>query len=135
MAALKGAGNVTVSYNSNAITNYVNTTDLQNVVAELESTHMGSTAMSSDAGLVKSTLQLGGDLNSVIDGFLGPDSLTGTKRTVVITYGVSGAVVTYTWTAAGDVGGFITNYSLKGAAAGKQEWSATLNLSGLGVRS
>lgn len=133
MTALKGAGNVTVTYNSNAVTSYVNSVDLQNVIAELESTHMGSTAMSSDAGLVKSTLQLSGDWNSTVDGYFGPDSLTGTKRTTVIAY--NSAAVTYTWTASGDVGGFVTNYNVKAGATGKLEFSCTLNLSGLGVRS
>lgn len=132
MTALKGAGGITVTYNSNAITAYINSADLQNVIAELESTHLGSTAMSSNAGLVKSTLQLSGDWNATLDGYFGPDSLTGTKRTVAI---VIAATATYTWTASGDVGGFITNYSVKAGATGKLEFSATLNLSGLGVRS
>lgn len=135
MTALKGAGNAAVTYNSNALINYVNSVDLQNVIAELEATHLGSTAMASDGGLVKHTLQMGGDWNDTVDGYLGPDSLTGTKRTTAIVFGPSGSQVTYTWTASGAVGGFITNYSIKTTAAGKLEWSATLNLSGLGVRS
>lgn len=135
MTALKGAGNATVTYNSNALTNYINSVDLANVIAELESTHMGSTATSSDAGLVSSTLNMGGDWNSVIDGFLGPDSLTGTKRTTVIVFGPSGSQVTWTWTASGDVGGFVTNYQVQSPANGKQTWTAQLRLSGLGVRS
>lgn len=132
MTALKGAGGITVTYNSNAITAYINSADLQNVVAELDSTHLGSTAMSSNAGLVKSTLQLSGDWSATLDGYFGPDFLSGTKRTVAIA--IAGAA-TYTWTASGDVGGFITNYGPKAGATGKLEFSATLNLSGLGVRS
>jgi hypothetical protein len=131
MTALKGAGGVTVTYNSNALTNYVNAPDLQNTLAELESTHLGSTAETADAGLVSSTLNLGGDWAATLDGFLGPDSLAGTKRTVAI---VIGGAVTYTWAAAGDVGGFITNYQIQTTASGKLTWSAQLRLSGLGVR-
>lgn len=136
MTATKGAGNATVTYNSNALTNYVNSTDLQNLIAELDGTHLGSTAMSSDAGLVKHTLQIGGDWSATLDGYLAPDSRTGTKRTTVVTFTDSGSnTVTETWTASGDVGGFITNYTRKTTATGKLEWTATLNLSGLGVRS
>lgn len=135
MAATKGAGNSTVTYNSNALTNYVNDVSLQNTIKELESTHLGSTAESADPGLASFSLQIGGDWNSTLDGYLGPDSLTGTKRTTVITFTANGATVTYTWTASGDVGGFITNYQPKSAANDKMTWTATLRLSGLGVRS
>lgn len=135
MTALKGAGNATVTYNSNGLTNFVNSADLQNVIAELESTHLGSTAQSADAGLVSSALNIGGDWNSTIDGYLGPDSLAGTKRTTVIVIGPSGSQVTWTWTASGDVGGFITNYQVQAPANGKLTWTAQLRLSGLGVRS
>lgn len=135
MAAIKGAGNNVVTYNSNALTNYINTSQLNNVIAELESTHMGSTAESSDAGLVSSDLDIGGDWGATIDGYLGPDSLTGTKRTTVIQFEDGATVVSWTWTASGDVGGFITNYQVKSEATGKLAWTAKLRLSGLGVRS
>lgn len=134
MAAYKGAGNSSVTYNATAITNYVNSVDLQNTIAELESTHLGSTAETADPGLASFSLQIGGDWNATIDAQLGPDSLTGTKRTVVVSF-TGGSTITYTWTASGDVGGFVTNYQPKSTATGKLEWSATLRLSGLGVRS
>lgn len=134
MAAIKGAGNSAVSYNSNALTNYVNSADLQNTIAELEATHLGSTAMAADAGLASFALQMGGDWGATIDGYLGPDSLTGAKRTVVVSYVDGATTVTYTWTASGDVGGFITNYNPKTTATGKLEWTATLRLSGIPVR-
>lgn len=136
MASTKGAGNVAITYNGNAITNYINTADLQEQVAELVSTHLGSTAETSDGGLTKATLQIGGDWNSTIEGYLGPDARSSTKRTTVVALTDSGSTtVTLTWTASGDVGGFITNYSRKTEASGKIAWSATLNLSGLGVAS
>lgn len=135
MAATKGAGNSTVTYNGSAITNYINSADLTNAIKELESTHLGSTAETADAGLVSSGLQLSGDWAHALDTILGPDSLTGTKRTTVITFASGGTTITYTWTASGDVGGFITNYQPKTAANDKIAWSATLRLSGLGVRS
>lgn len=127
MTALKSAGNVTVTYNSNAATAYINSVDLQNTVAELEATNLSSTGEESDAGLVNSTLNIGGDHNSTVDGYFGPDSLTGTKRTAVIV--ING--VTWTWTSKA----YITNYKVTADAKGKTTWSAQLRLSGLGVRS
>lgn len=131
MTALKGASNVTVTYNSNALTAHVNTVQLDNVIAELESTHLGSTASESDPGLAKHTLDIGGDWNSTIDGYLGPDGMSGTKRTCVIVFGPSGSQVTYTWTSQA----FITNWQIQSPANGKQTWTAKLNLSGAGARS
>lgn len=131
MAAIKGAGNSNVTYNSNSLNNYVNSVDLANTIAELEATHLGSTGQESDPGLVKSTLQIGGDWSAALDAILGPDSLTGTKRTGVIAYDDGATTVSWTWTSQA----FITNYNVKTTATGKLEWTATLNLSGLGVRS
>lgn len=134
MAAIKGAGNNTVTYNANAITNYTNQTDLQATIAELEATHLGSTAMQTDPGLASWQLQIGGDWNSTIDGFLGPDALESVRRTTVIGFSDGSETVTYTWTAAGDVGGFITNYQVQSTAQGKLAWTATLRLSGNPMR-
>lgn len=131
MTATKGAGNATVTYNSNALTAYVNSVDLQNTIAELEATNLGSTGEESDPGLVNSTLNLGGDWHPTLDGYLGPDSLTGTKRTVVITFTVGGTTVTWTWTSKA----YITNYKVPTGAKDKITWTAQLRLSGLGVRS
>lgn len=130
MAAVKGAGNSTVTYNSNALTSYVNSVDLQNTIAELEATHLASTAQEADAGLGSYQLQMGGDWNPTLDGYLGPDSLTGTKRTAAIAFTAGGSTVTYTWTSQA----FITNYSITTSATGKLEWKATLRLSGAGSR-
>jgi len=54
MAATKGAGNATVTYNGQNITAYVNSVDLQNTIAELEATNLASTGEESDPGLVNS---------------------------------------------------------------------------------
>lgn len=131
MTAAKSAGNVAVTYVATAITNYVNQADLTNTVAELEATHLGSTAEEGDPGLTNSSLQLSGDWNATIDALLAPDALTGTKRTAAIAFTASGSTVTFTWTSKA----FITNYQISTAAKDKITWSATLRLSGLGVRS
>lgn len=131
MTATKGAGNSTVTYNSNALTNYTNSVDLQATIAELEATHLGSTGQEADPGLGSYQLQIGGDWNPTIDGYLGPDSLAGTKRTAAIAFTSGGSTVTYTWTSQA----FITNYTVSTSATGKLEWKATLRLSGVGTRS
>lgn len=130
MTATKGAGNSTVSFNATPLTNYVNSQDLQNTIAELDGTHLGSVEMEADAGLPSHSLQMSGDWHPTLDGVLGPDSLTGTKRTAVVTFTAGGQTVTYTWTSQA----FITSYNVTSSATGKLEWSATLRLSGAPTR-
>lgn len=130
MSATKAAGNTTCTYNSNAITNYCNQVDLQGVTAELEATHFGSTGEQYDPGLSAWTVGLGGDFDNTLDGYLGPDAITSTKRTAVIGFVNGGSTITYTWTS----NAFITNYTINSQASGKQTWSAQLRLSGIPTR-
>jgi hypothetical protein len=128
--ALKGAGNSSVTYNSQNISQYLNTSDLQNTIAELEATVLTSTAEETAAGLGSYQLQIEGDWSKAIDDILGPDSLTGVKRTVVLTYGPAGTLVTYTWTTQG----FLTNYEINAVASDKIVLSGTLRLNGAPTR-
>lgn len=131
MAAVKAAGKTTVTYNSHDISAYCNQNQLNNTVAELEATNLASTAMESDPGLPGHDLDIGGDWNATLDGYLAPDAMTSTKRTAVITFvDATPTTVTYTWTSQA----FITNYQVKAAATGKLEWTAKLRLSGAGSR-
>lgn len=112
MAGVKGAGNFTFTYNTNDLTDYVEQFQLQQTVAELENTNMGSTAQSFVPGLASYQASL--DLtnwDSTLDGYLAPDVITpGTKRTAVIEYtDADGGTVTYTWTNEA----FLTNYSIQ----------------------
>jgi len=131
--AQKGAGNATCTYNSQNITQYLNTNTVTNTIAELEATVLTSTAEESIAGLGSYELTLEGDWSKPIDDILGPDSLTGALRTVVLTYGSvgTGGVVTYTWTTKG----FLTAYDINATATDKIVLSATLRLNGAPVRS
>lgn len=124
--AIKGAGGATCTYNSNALTAHMNQSDLQNTVQELEATDLASTAQETDGGLAKWTYNMGGDWNSTIDGYLAPDSLTGTKRTAAIVFDDGSTAVTFTWTSQA----WISNYQIQAPANGKMTWTATLNLSG-----
>jgi len=113
MAGVKGAGNVTVTYNSNEITNYLSQVQLQGVISELEATHMGSTAEEYVPGLASwsATIDLIG-WDSTVDGYLAPDIVSpGTKRTCAIAFTNGGTTVTYTWTSEA----FITSFSLQAA--------------------
>lgn len=130
MAATKAAGNVTVTYNSNALTNYCNQASLQSTVAELEATHFGSTGQQFDPGLSEWSVDLGGDFDATLDGYIGPDAITSTKRTVVVGFVNGGSTITYTWT----TNGFITGYNPAATANGKQTWTAKLRLSGIPTR-
>lgn len=126
--AVKGQGNTTVTYNSNALTNYCNQADLSATIEDLETTHFGSTGRQSIAGTSTWAISLGGDFDSVVDGYLAPDAITtGTKRTAAIAFeDDAGVTVTYTWTSNAEIG----EYSITSTPTGKIEWSATLRLSG-----
>lgn len=131
--AVKGQGNTTVTYNSNALTNYCNQADLSATIEDIETTHFGSTGRESIAGTSTWSISLGGDFDSVVDGYLAPDAITtGTKRTAVIAFTDDGSTtVTYTWTSNAEIG----DYSITSTPTGKIEWSATLRLSGAPTRS
>jgi hypothetical protein len=103
---------------------------LTNTIAELEATVLTSTAEESIAGLGSYQLQLEGDWSKALDDILGPDSLTGAKRTVVLTFGPAGQLVTYTWTN----NGFLTAYNINTAATEKIAFSATLRLNNAPAR-
>lgn len=129
--ARKGAGNYTVTYNSNNITAYVSQADLEATVAELEATVLTSTGEQYDPGLSSWTLSLTTDWQKALDDILAPDVITPAKRTVVVTVTGDSGTVTYTWT----TNGFITGYPITAPATGKLTATPTLRLSGIPVRS
>ena len=115
--AVKGAGNVTVTYNSNALTDYINTANISSSIAELDTTDLGSTAMEYIPGLADWTCTV--DIvkwDSTIDGYVMPDlvSAPSTLRTLSVVFtDASSNTVTYTWTSnafitSGEIGGNAT---------------------------
>lgn len=128
MAAVKSEGRVTVTYNSQNITQYCNSADLQAAVDRLEVTDLASTGKEYIAGIGEWTISLGGYWDSTLDGYLAPDAVTpGTKRTGVIAFTDAAATtITYTWTSNAE----IQDYSITSAVGGAIEWSATLALTG-----
>lgn len=135
MAGYKAQGNTTVSYNSNALTNYVNQSDLQSTLAQIEVTTLGDSGKVNIVDAAEWSIAIGGPWHPTLDGYLAPDAVTpGTKRTAVIAYSNGSSTVTYTWTASGTVGAEIGDYQIQAAPGAAITWSATLTLSGAPTR-
>lgn len=131
--AVKASGNVLVVYNSNALTAFLNQASIEGIVAELDVTNLASTAGEKIPGLGSWSVPVGGFWTSVLDGYLGPDSLSppSSLRTLVVTIGPSGAQSIYTFTSAS----FISNYRINAEPSGAITWSGTLSVTGAPVRS
>jgi len=130
--SLKARGNVAVTFNSNALTNYLNKASLDGVVNAIDTTNFGSTNGESVPGTPSWKVPIGGQWSSTLGGYLAPDIITPVLRTLAVVIGG----VTWTWTASGAVGAFITDYKEDASNPnGIIEWSATLTCSGAPVRS
>ena len=131
MAATRGAGNITVTYNATDITSYLSETELNQEIAELEATHLASTAMEQAPGLSSFSVSFNGDWDATLDGLIGVDAPAGTLRTVVVAItDASSDTVTYTWTD----NGFVTGYNISASATGKITHDSTLRCNGAPVR-
>lgn len=128
--AVRGSGNVVVTYNSNNITAYLNTAELAATVDELEATDLASTVAEYSPSLAQYNLTIGGDWAKALDDILGVDALAPVVRSCVIKFtDETGAWAQYAWTTA-----FISGYSISASATGKIEHSPTLRLSGTPTR-
>lgn len=134
MAPVKAAGNVTVTYNSVALTGYLDDVSIEAVVKELITTVLSSTGETKIAGVPNWSLNIGGPWDVALDNALGPDAVSppATMRTLVVTYGVSGSVVTLTWTTNAFIGNYKVNVSNPTELI---KWTGTLAVSGSPVRS
>jgi hypothetical protein len=129
--ARKSRGNVTASFNGNALTNYCTQADLAATIDQIETTHFGSTGAESITGDPEWSISLQGDWEPALDGFLAPEAVTpGTRRTAVISFAGASSTVSYTWTSLAE----IQNWNVSSQVGGKITWSATLMLSGAPVR-
>lgn len=131
MAARRGRQNTVVTYNGQALTNYTNSAEVSSTLDRIETTHFGSTANESIAGDAEWRINIGGDWDNVVDGYLAPDAITpGTRRTASAALTGSSQTVTYTWTTNAEIG----EWSISSNVNGKIEWSAVLILSGAPTR-
>lgn len=127
MAARKSRGNTVVTYNSNNITAYCDSADLDTTIEKLETTNLASTGAESITGDAEWSIGLSGMWDNALDAILAPDAVTpGTKRTASIAYTGSSATVTYTWTSNAE----IENFAINSAVGDFIKWTADLALSG-----
>jgi len=129
MAPVKAQGNVSVVYNSENITNYLNDQSLEAIVNEIDTTTLGGTAAQKTPGSVDWSVNVGGFWEKDLDDALGPDAVStpSTLRTLVVTIGASGSQVAYTWTS----NAFVGNYRIEASdPKGVITWSGTLAVSG-----
>jgi hypothetical protein len=125
--AIKSATNITVSYNSNDITQYCNSADLQATLNQLDVTDLASTGKEFLTDVAEWRIRLNIWWAKAIDDILGPDIVTpGTKRTAYIEYEDSTGTVRYTWTSNAEIG----NYQITAGASAAMAGSAELILSG-----
>lgn len=132
--AVKTLGNITVSYNSNALAGYLSQASLESIVAELDVTNLASSAAEKIPGLGNWSIPVSGFWAPALDAILAPDSISPptTLRTLVVVIGVSGSTVTFTFTSAA----FISNYRISAdSPSAPITWSGTLSVSGNPVRS
>lgn len=134
MAFAKGAGNLTLSYNSVALAAYMDTASIEATVKELITTVLTSTGETKIPGVANWSIPVGGPYDKTLDDALCPDAISppSTLRTLVAVYGPSGSTVTLTWTASS----FIQNYKV--AASNPTDlikWTGTLAVSGVPTRS
>jgi hypothetical protein len=127
---VKAAGQVTISYNSNALAGYLNDASIEAIVKELDTTVLTDTGQTKIPGISNWDVNIGGPWASALDGFLAPDAISppATLRTLVCVYGG----VTLTWT----TNAFISNYKVN--ASNPTElitWTGKLSVSGVPVRS
>lgn len=125
--AIKSAGNVTVSYASNALAGYLNDASIEGIVKELVTTVLTDTGETKIPGLPSWNITVGGPWASALDGFLAPDAISPALRTLVVVYGG----VTLTWTSTA----FIANYKVVGNPDNALMWTGTLAVSGIPTRS
>ena len=132
--AVKVAGNVTVSFNANALAAYLNTASMAATVAAIDVTDFASTASEFLTGFAEWSIPIGGHWDATLDGYLAPEAVTpGTARTTIIVFtDATPTAITYTWTS----NSFIENYQIDASSPTEGiTWSATLRLSGAPVRS
>jgi len=123
--AVKGAGNVAITWNSNALDAYVSSIEFTSSVAELDTTDFDSTAMEYIAGLGEMTVSVEfNNWDATLDGYIAADALAGTLRTLVIVW-TDSASATSTYTMANS---FVQSFTLGGEASG------LISMSGVTIR-
>jgi hypothetical protein len=128
MAAVKTETNVAVSYNSNRIDAYLNSTSLEAVAGIIDVTNFDSTGKEHINDTPEWSCSVGGLWDATLHDYFQSDVITpGTKKTVIIWFtDASDNHRSFTWTSNGE----IADYTISASTGGFIEWSGTLRLSG-----
>lgn len=127
--ATKALGNITVTYDSLNITQYLNTASIAAIIAQIDTTNLASSGDEKIAGSGAWEVSVGGMWAKALDDKLGADAVSppATLKTLVVVVGAGGAQVTYTWT----TNAFVGNYTIDTTdPKGMIGWSGTLAVSG-----
>ena len=128
MAGVKGAGHITVTYNTVDISQYIDSASVSASIAELDTTSLTATAMTYIPGLADWTISTNinnyvqaADTAIMVDAVTPPSTL---RTVVVVVTDAAAAVATYTWTTSC----FVTGLEIGGEASG------LVGISGINIR-
>jgi len=137
--AVRSRQNVTLTYNGEDLTDYMNNASLDAALNQIEATVFSSTGVENLVDSTTWTIQFSGYWDATLDGYLAPDVITpGTIREAVIGFkDASGATVTYTWdpvASSGEQYAMLQNFNVSAAIGSLLAKSNTLAVSGAPTR-
>lgn len=137
MAGIKANGNVTFTVDGTSFQCDLGSINYNAEGNQIDSTQLCDTDATSIVGFKTHTIEMDGNWDIAVDNALAPKLGDGTKYTIVfaITDDVATQTVTYTWTAATNVGGEISAYNRAVATGELITYTATISISGSPVRS
>lgn len=134
---IKTLTNMVVTYNSNDISQYLNQASLEIVKDAIDTTNLASTGKETTPAAPGFSVPVGGFWMAALDAILGADAAatTDTLRALIVQIGPSGNRATYTRTASGNLGAFVSDYKVDASdPMGMITWSGTLSVSGVMAR-
>ena len=134
---IKTLTNMVVTYNSTDISQYLNQASLEIVKDAIDTTNLASTGKETTPAAPGFTVPVGGFWMNALDAILGADAAatSDTLRALIVQIGPSGNRATYTRTATGNLGAFVSDYKVDASdPMGMITWSGTLSVSGVMAR-
>lgn len=134
---IKTLTNMVVTYNSQDISAYLNQASLEIIKDAIDTTNLASTAKENTPAPPGFSVPIGGFWMAALDAILGVDAAatSDTLRALIVQIGPSGNRATYTRTASGNLGAFVSDYKIDASdPMGVITWSATLSVSGAMTR-
>lgn len=134
---IKTLTNMVVTYNAQDISAYLNQASLEIIKEAIDTTNLASTGKENTPAAPGFSVPIGGFWMAALDAILGADAAatSDTLRALIVQIGPSGNRATYTRTASGNLGAFVSDYKVDGTdPMGMLTWSATLSVSGAMAR-